>query len=295
MAPGQTIEDGPHLASKGGGEKPLPAPQEVTLKALDNANTRYLLTLWWDKFPGSSNDLTVTMDGQNLSFAGGMSSWDAQNPNSVGGIPSESIVETAYDITDPKLLQHVADYFKITPVTLHRPDYQYTCQIITKPGGYSLPGPFPVTLQITNSGTAPFSIPRSGFANTLTDLDPFGALTFSAYYYHDPLEIIANPKSDIHQTPVENLPPDMGIVLNPEKDSVTLKPGETLTREVNLAQYLKIKQVGTYEIRGAFHFQIIEPLKDDKNRSSWSLPWNVLWDDYATAEFETIVKSDPKR
>jgi hypothetical protein len=301
MATGIARENGIYAIDKYGPAF-TPAPQAITLVSQNNDNTDYLLSFWWTPSPESSGGPHILLFNDqvfNLWSEGG------------GGPRVESSHEEMVHISDPKLVQQFADYFKITPFTRHHPGDQFTCKFIPKPDGYPLAGPFPVTLQITNYGNTPFSFPSRGLAYERPIQRAFGPFTFIAFYNKMESSVVGQfEELGSHWTVpvgVENLPPkematmhDWTLVTLPSKKTVvladwkkvTLNTGESWTTEVDLSQYLKIQKFGTYEVRGVYHFQVIDPEIIKAKRGYWAVPWNILWDEYAAGEFEMKIHDD---
>ena len=69
--------------------------------------------------------------------------------------------------------------------------------------------------------------------------------------------------------------------------SITLKPGEVYTTEVDLSKWFKFAEPNTYQITGVFEMPVIDPTSAD----GWG---PVLWDDLAVGECTIWVTAAKK-
>ena len=69
--------------------------------------------------------------------------------------------------------------------------------------------------------------------------------------------------------------------------SITLKPGEVYTTEVDLSKWFKFAEPNTYQITGVFEMPVIDPTSAEGWRP-------VLWDDLAVGECSVRVTAAKK-
>jgi hypothetical protein len=260
------------------GERFLPAPQSVTLESQDNANSDYKLSVMWSGTP-RPGALAVIVDDKCLPFT-----------YSSGGPEGESTeFDNALHLSDPKLVERVAAFFKIKPFTRHHPGHQFTCEFITQQGSYPLNGTVPVTLKITNCGKVSMCFSREGGADEEHDLFYPGPFTFTADRrapdnFGGDVAVPEQPRKD----------PPIPVVIAPsmvtlDLGRVALMPGESFTKEVNLADYLKLDKPGFYQVRGSFYFALYSHAQRKVAREN-PLDWRVLWYECASGQFEFRMK-----
>ena len=65
-----------------------------------------------------------------------------------------------------------------------------------------------------------------------------------------------------------------------------LEPGKEFVDEIDLKKWFAFDREGTYFIHGFYQLELYQPGKT----TDASMPWNVLWSDYASADFVIVVK-----
>jgi hypothetical protein len=171
------------------------------------------------------------------------------------------------DVPDLDFVGEAAAFFKITPQDRHHPDHQFMTHFKVKTGGYTLSGPITVTLEIINCGDKSFYIQHPTVPEG--PISPFSFTAYTSYRQSSP-----------EDNTVENQP-HLPVLLAGFMTTIKeLKPKETLSIPVDLRSELVIKSAGTYDIRGTYKFKVFAPGKG----------YRVLWDDFATDEFEVLIK-----
>jgi hypothetical protein len=67
---------------------------------------------------------------------------------------------------------------------------------------------------------------------------------------------------------------------------VNLGPGQVFDDQVDLKKWFNFDKTGTYRIHGFYLLDFYQP---DKTDGSF-MPWNLLWSDYASADFTVVVQ-----
>lgn len=67
---------------------------------------------------------------------------------------------------------------------------------------------------------------------------------------------------------------------------VSLEPGKEFEDQVDLRKWFNFGRAGTYFIHGFYRLDFFLP----GNKNEGLAPWNVLWQDYASADFQVVIK-----
>ncbi|MCE0499540.1 MAG: hypothetical protein LV481_16500 [Methylacidiphilales bacterium] len=174
------------------------------------------------------------------------------------------------DLSDTDFISNTEAFFKITRQNRKHPGHQFWARFFaSKPEGYPLGEPVVVTLEIMNCGTHSFFIYFPGGERSRLD-DSF---TFTAFRVTSPVQ--GKKVETVASQPYNPAPSvDMGA-------RCELKPQKMLYMSVDLKRYLVMDKKGTYLGRGTYAFQLANSYLGNQK---------VIWDDYATAEFEVTIK-----
>jgi hypothetical protein len=66
----------------------------------------------------------------------------------------------------------------------------------------------------------------------------------------------------------------------------TVEPGQTFEAKVDLRKWFAFDKPGTYYIHGFYAMAFYPAAK----KSESSMPWNLIWSDYASADFQVVIK-----
>ena len=134
-------------------------------------------------------------------------------------------------------------------------------EFITDKAEFSVGEPVTARLRITNIGDTEFAFIQGGRQRGPRD----NQFAFSA-------EFVGS-----------KMMPDIGDPRNwgGLGSSVTLKAGQSHDIKVDLAKWFNFKESGTYNLRGSYHMNFVNP----------DFYTHTLWDDYACAEFKVRIKS----
>ena len=135
------------------------------------------------------------------------------------------------------------------------------------PAGYAFAQPVGVTFCITNCGAQSFWIEQPGIPWGMLDV-----FSFTGYGW--------GPEWSVKNNAVWNRPYSPPADIDMMTQRVEIKPQETRSIPVNLGDYLAINKRGTYSIRGTYAIKVMDP----------SARYQVVWDDFATAEFQVKIK-----
>ncbi len=227
------------------GEQLTTAPiKKIYFKSLNNDNTAYQLMLQKTN-PFSDRDtlFALYVDGYCMRFNGSGSSND-QTFDISGQFDSAQAADV------------FTEFFHTLPLKRTHPHYALTTKYVPSKESFSTDEPLPVTLEITNVGTAPVTFQVGGKNRGERD-NQFG---FTAY---DGMNAIPDTGNPVHFG---------GISFNK-----TLQPGETFTKEVDLRKWFTFPKAGTYEITGTYSLSFFDQALTDY--------FFVVWEDYATASF----------
>jgi hypothetical protein len=72
---------------------------------------------------------------------------------------------------------------------------------------------------------------------------------------------------------------------------IALMPGESFTKDIDLAEYLKLDKPGNYRVRGSFNFALFAYTQRKVLRVD-PLDWQVLWYECAAGQFEFTIKDE---
>jgi hypothetical protein len=65
-----------------------------------------------------------------------------------------------------------------------------------------------------------------------------------------------------------------------------LEPGKAFEEKEDLRKWFAFDKPGTYYIHGSYELAFYQLVKSDKS----AMPWNVLWVEYASADFQVVIK-----
>jgi hypothetical protein len=230
---------------------------EVDLISQTNDDSDYSLVLKQNKpysIDVSTRAIALVLQKKALFFGG------------CGGSPTQR--DYATHLSDPDFIRNTEAFFKIMRQDRKHPGHQFTARFAVNAEGYELSQPVIVTLEITNCGTQPFTIESPGVPKGMTDVFTFTAHGSGTSQWDMPNNAVASK-------PYRPAPLEMLTQL------VAIKPSATLGISVDLKKYLIIKKKGLYSCRGTYAFKVMDPAPKAHK---------VLWDDYATADFEVRIK-----
>jgi hypothetical protein len=118
----------------------------------------------------------------------------------------------------------------------------------------------PVMLEIVNLGGTPVAFMAGGKNRGERD-NQFG---FTAY---DGLAAVPDTGSPVHFGGLSS--------------KVTLGPGETWKKEVDLRKWFSFEKRGVYEVTGTYEINFVDLNDQD---------WFVVWQDYATSSFFVTIE-----
>jgi hypothetical protein len=169
-------------------------------------------------------------------------------------------METTVD--DPEVIPQIAQYFHAKVQKRRHPGHQMLVEFIPDKAEFSAGESVTVRLRITNIGDAEFAFIQGGRQRGSRD----NQFAFSA-------ELVGNK-----MVPDTGDPRNFGGMGTP----VTIKPGQSHEIAVDLAKWFNFKEGGTYNLRGSYNLEFIDPHAQDLY---------TIWEDYACGEFTVRIKS----
>jgi hypothetical protein len=227
----------------------------VSVVSRYNDNHEYFLDITRIALPqeGYSESAVLVLGDRGLSFS--------------AETVDNSYIGSGNFISDEDFISRIEAFYHITREKRRHPGHQFTARFVPQQSAFSQSGPVIVTFEITNCGPTPFSVAKPSFQASSNCLsDPFA---FSAYR-----SAPTNPE----EIAVINKPSSPSKVSH--FDVLALAQGASQSVSVDLRKYLKLDRAGMYNVRGSYRFQILDSTPAEK----------TLWDDYATAEFQVVVK-----
>ena len=218
----------------------------------DNANSTFQVAL---------NTSDFRIDPQKVALCVGGSAYIPNGWGSTGG-HTNSIEFVVHGESKAKA---VAKSLSVDCPLRSPPGYKYLTQFIPTQKEFQTNEPVIVKLEIKNLDDRPFLFQHGGQQRGARD-SQYG---FRAMFG-------AKPVMDVGE------PMNFGGLWNLK----SVEPGETFEGKVDLRKWFAFDQPGNYFIHGFYQLAFYPPPKSGES----PMPWNLMWADYASADFEVVIK-----
>lgn len=155
------------------------------------------------------------------------------------------------------------------------PGYRIFAQFTPERAEFHANEPVPVKLEIKNLDTRKLMFQRGGRQRGSRD---------NQYGFRAILVRLENPGGALPMQPVADVgdPVNFGGI----GTLVAIDPEKSFTDNVDLKKWFAFDKAGTYLIHGFYAIEYHRPAE----REEAHMPWNLIWSDYASADFEVVIK-----
>ena len=228
----------------------------------DNANSSFTVSLTTTDYK---------MDPRELALCAGHLAYVPNGWGSSGG-HTNSMDFVVYGESEAKA---VAKSLSVDCGLRAPPGYKYLAQFVPAKTEFQTNEAVPVKFELKNLDDRIFAFQRGGQQRGARDNQyGFRAMLIGSPGAKSPVQ----PVTDVGN-PV-NFGGKWGLVM--------IEPGKTFESEIDLKKWFAFDQPGTYPIHGFYALALYRPEKDNEAMMSW----NVLWGDYASADFQVTISKN---
>jgi hypothetical protein len=219
----------------------------------DNANTSFTLRL-----DNATNLVTLQINGHEYNCSG----W--------GGAPKDTINVVWLKIPNRAEAEAAAKWFSVNCDLKSPPGFKLYAQFVPSKTEFSTNEQVMVKFRLRNMDERPILFQRGGHQRGYRD-NQYG---FRAQFSDQ--KIWSQAVSDIGS------PINFGGL----SGLVDLKSGSDFEDQIDLKKWFAFDKPGTYQIHGFYQLDFYQsPLNQET-----SMPWNEIWNDYASADFTVVIK-----
>ncbi len=235
------------------GKKPNIQILKAHVYSQNNANSMFTVNLTTSAYDTDPRELGLFV-GHRAYVPNGWGSTSGHNDSMQFVIAGESEAKAA------------AKALSVDCALRANPGYKYLAQFTPTKQEFHTNDPIVVKFEIKNLDDRPFAFQHGGQQRGWRD-NQYG---FRATLYG------AKPVADTGH------PEHFGGLWTVQ----TVEPGKTFEDKVDLKKWFGFDEPGTYNIHG-FYAMAFYPIP---GKVESSMPWNLMWSDYASADFQVVIK-----